>query len=285
MQAPRLLVVGAGVAGLTIAIELGRDVPITMIDRLPAPGGVLGYEHPIIRDLLRRAHRGRVEYLLGTTALRWIGNQLLVGGPRGIEWLAGLHLAFCGGTRPSTAAELKLAGDRLAGVMPATVAIHLMEAGVRIARRAVVIGQSDWAVRAAQALGHQGARIAVVLIDGDARAPFGDAQWSGWTPVRIHGTGRVSELLLARDGFQLRLPCDAVILGARVRPLRNIDGAVFGGEGVTFVQLVAENAAASEVVEAARTAATALRKDLSGGNHEGEFARWRVSVRTDQPDG
>ncbi len=249
-----VVVVGAGISGLTLAGELAQRASVTVIDRLPAVGGVLGYEDPVVRELQEVAEARHVELLLGTTALRWVDNRLLVAGPRGIEWIPSGSLVFCGGTRPSTAAELGIGGARPAGVFSATVAIHLMEAGVRLGSSVVVVGSSDWAARAAHHLKGQRAHIAVVLDEGEAPR-FGDRHWCGWRLHEIRGAARVSDVVLTRDGFRQRLTCDAVVLGARLKPLRNVDGAVFGGRNVIYQQPVAEVTTARRVEADAREAA------------------------------
>ena len=250
-------IVGAGLSGLAVAAALEGRAPLVIVDRLPAVGGVLGYEDPVVRGLAGALRGARVDWRLGTTALRWTDHRLLVASPTGIEWIDAGSLIICTGTRPSTAAELGLGGDRPAGVFSATVAIHLMEAGVRLGKAVVVVGASDWAARAARHLQRQGANVSVVLQDGEARR-FGDRHWEGWRLHEIRGAARVCEVLLARDRFRQRVGCDAVVLGARLRPLRNVDGAVFGGEDVTYVQPVAEITTIDQVVEQARGAAASL---------------------------
>ncbi|HEV2013255.1 MAG TPA: FAD-dependent oxidoreductase [Candidatus Dormibacteraeota bacterium] len=247
-----VVVVGAGVSGLTLAGEVARRASVTVIDRLPAVGGVLGYEDPLVRELHEVTVARQVELLLGTTALRWVDNRLLVAGPRGIEWIPAGCLVFCGGTRPSTAAELGIGGDRPAGVFSASVAIHLMEAGVRLGNSVVVVGSSDWAARAAFHLDRQGTHAAVVLDQEEPR--FGERHWCGWRLLEVHGAARVSHVLLARDGFRQRIACDAVVLGARLKPLRNVDGAVFEGPNVIYLQAVAEVTTARRVEAFAREA-------------------------------
>ena len=81
---------------------------------------------------------------------------------------------------------------------------------------------------------------------------------SGWTPTQVVGTGRVNTLALQRDGVDYRLSCDAVVLAAGARPLRNVDGAVLdASEDVTFVQPVAESMSEADTVEQARRLAAA----------------------------
>lgn len=258
-----LAVVGAGISGLTVAGEVGRRAPVVLVDRLPVAGGVLGYEDPTVRRLESALRGARVERRLGTTALRWVDHRLLVAGPSGIEWLDARGLVVCGGTRPSTAAELGIGGDRPAGVYAAPVAIHLMEAGVALGKAVVVVGSSDWAARAAEHLKRQGAAVSVVLEEGEARR-FGDRHWEGWRLHAVQGAARVTAVLLARDSVRQRISCDAVILGARLKPLRNVDGAVFQGQDVTYVQPVAEIITIDQVEQQARAAAARLSAARGG---------------------
>jgi NADPH-dependent 2,4-dienoyl-CoA reductase/sulfur reductase-like enzyme len=260
VSADQVAVVGAGVAGLAAAEVLAHRADVVVLDRLPVPGGVLPFDAPAVRSLEQRCRSAGVRWLLGATAVRWEEGRLLTVGPGGIEWLDADHLVFAGGCRPATAAELPVAGPRLAGVLPAPVAIHLAEAKVTLGRQVVIVGAGHWAHAAREAIAGQRSHVTVVEPDqavGPDRADgagFGpDALISGWTPVSVSGRGRVSALTLERAGQQHVLDCDAVILAGSARPLRNVDGAVFEpAPGVTFVQPAAETAGWEEVASAAR---------------------------------
>ena len=254
MSSDQVAVVGAGVAGLAAAEELARRGDVVVLDRLPVPGGVLHYDHRGVKELATRCASAGVRWLLGTTAVRWEQGRLLAVGPQGIEWLAASHLVFAGGSRPATMAELPVAGPRLAGVLPAPVAIHLAEARVTLGRRVVILGQGAWAEAAHEAIAGQRSHITVVTRDPADGAPFRhDAFISGWTPVAVAGRGRVSVLTLEKSGQQIVLDCDAVILAASPRPLRNVDGAIFEpAAGVTYVQPDADAGTWEQAASAAR---------------------------------
>ena len=253
-----MAVVGAGVAGLAAAEELAHRADVVVLDRLPVPGGVLHYDHPGVRKLARQCAAAGVRWLLGTTAVRWEEGRLLAVGPQGIEWLDASHLVFAGGCRPATAAELAVAGPRLAGVLPAPVAIHLAEAKVTLGRRVVILGAGDWAQAAHEAIAGQRGHITVVTREPANGVTFRhNALVSGWTPIAVSGRGRVSALTLERDGQQLVLDCDAVILAASQRPLRNVDGAIFEpAAGVTYVQPAADIGTWEQAASAAREMAS-----------------------------
>jgi D-hydroxyproline dehydrogenase subunit alpha len=259
----QVAVIGAGIAGMAAAAELAGSAEVTMLDRLPVPGGVLPYDLPAVRELAARCRSAGVRWLLGTTAVRWDNGRLLTVGPSGIRWLDAAHLVFAGGCRPATAAELMLAGPRLAGVLPAPVATHLTEAKVTLGRRVVIIGTGDWARAARDAVARQRSRVTVIAPQAGQQVSFPhDALISGWAPVAVAGSGRVSTLTLERAGQRHVLDCDAVILAASPRPLRNVDGAI--GEpapAVTFVQHAADEGSWEQVAAASRSAVARLLAD------------------------
>src|SRR5258708_30660252 len=234
-QAPRsesagsrshVAVVGAGIAGLAAAVELAARAEVTVLAGLPMSGGVLPYDLPAVRELTARCRSAGVQWLLGTTAVRWDSGRLLTVGPSGIRWLDAAHLVFAGGARPATAAELMLAGPRLAGVLPAPVAIHLAEAKVTIGRQVVIIGTGDWARAARDAIAHQRSPGTLIAAEGGQQVSFPhDALIGGWSPVAVAGNGRGSTLTLQRAGERHVLDCGAVILAASPRPLRIAPGA------------------------------------------------------------
>jgi NADPH-dependent 2,4-dienoyl-CoA reductase/sulfur reductase-like enzyme len=257
-------VVGAGLGGLAAAHDLASDHAPTVIDRLPAPGGVLGYEHPVVRALGNRCREAGVVFLLGTTALRWEPPRLLVAGPRGIEWLAADWLVYAGGARPALQAELGISGPRLAGVLPAPVAIHLAEAGVRLGRRVCIVGLGDWAERSALVLGARGSELIGVAAHATPNPGVAHDEWIGWRATGVSGTGRVSALTISRDGIERRIACDCVVLAADVRPLRNVDGAIREGPRVAFAQAAADRITSEDVTRAALAATASIRQQTGG---------------------
>jgi hypothetical protein len=131
----------------------------------------------------------------------------------------------------------------------------------------VVIGTGDWPEVVAEALHHQGLPVCVVSRDVEDKPDYADEWWPGWRPATVFGHGRVEQLIVIRKAQQARILCDAVILADGLRPLRNIEGAVFGGEQVTFIQGVSPRATAEEVVAGAKEAA---RQMLSGVGRSAE---------------
>ncbi len=254
----RVFIVGAGIAGLSAAAELAGSASVTVVDRLPAVGGTSRYDHPLVRQLDARCRQANVAYLLGTTALRWTDKRLLLAAPGAISWQTAERLIYAGGCRPGTSAEIRLAGSRLGGVIPATVAVHLLEANTVLGRRPIIIGASDWAEEVAAHFHAGGTPVCVVSRETQPAPAYADEWWPGWVPERVRGHGRVEELEVGWGGHRQRLLCDAVVLADAVRPLRNVEGALADDDDVTFIQLASAHAAPEAVAAYARGIAQAI---------------------------
>jgi hypothetical protein len=265
---PAVVIVGAGVAGLAAAAELAPRARVTVLDRLPAVGGVLGYEHRLVRVLGAEATTAGATLTLGTTGARWEDGRLLAAGPDGIRRLAADTLVYAGGTRPATLAEGPVAGSRLAGVLPAPVAEHLLEAEVLLGHRVVVAGGGHWARVVLERLARQS--CAVTFAAEDPAVAAGDVPGApeliiGWRLVAVNGRGRIDEAVLERDGRRMRVACDALVLAGGERPLRNVDGAVFDpAPGVAYIQPHGPRIDAGEVAAAARSLAGAITLSTDG---------------------
>jgi NADPH-dependent 2,4-dienoyl-CoA reductase/sulfur reductase-like enzyme len=230
-----MIVVGAGAAGLGAATALAAHGPVTVLDRVPVPGGSVRYDHPDVRAAHAAACRAGVRFRLGATATRWDGGRLLVCAPGAIGWTPATRLVFAGGVRPATPAELGLTGDRPAGVLPVGVAKHLLEADPALWRRVAIVGDGPGAEEAAASIAAGGGTVTRVEA---ARAIVGRARVTGLD------TGR---------GV---IDCDAVLLAGGARPVRNVEGAIAeDADGVTYVQDVRAATFAETVRAAAELAA------------------------------
>jgi NADPH-dependent 2,4-dienoyl-CoA reductase/sulfur reductase-like enzyme len=256
----RVVVVGAGLSGLAAAGVLAERAETVVVDRLPAIGGMAGWEDPIARRLDEAGRAAGMRRLLGTTALRWEPGRLLVAAPGDIRWIDADHLVFAGGTRPATPADLRLVGDRPAGVIAATVAEHLLAARVTLGRRVIVLGVSHWAALVAHRMHLRGAPARLLGLPGDLPPAWAD-EWLGTaTPRAVHGSRRIEELEVEREpgGDRERIPCDALVIAAPARPIRNVEGAVFDGERVTFMFETDLAASAADIVDRAQAAARGI---------------------------
>lgn len=256
----RVAVVGAGLSGLAAAAVLATRTDAVLVERLPAVGGQAGWEDRTAQRLDAAGRAAGVHQLLGATALRWEPGRLLVAAPGNIRWIEADHLVFAGGTRPATPADLRLAGDRPAGVVSATVAEHLVGARVTLGQNPILLGVSHWAELVAHRMHARGSRVRALGLPGDARPAWAD-DWLGTaTPHAVHGRPRIAELEVSRDGVtgRVRIPCDALVIAAPARPIRNVEGAVSGGERVTFICETDLAASPTDIVGRAEAAARAI---------------------------
>jgi D-hydroxyproline dehydrogenase subunit alpha len=253
-----VLVVGAGLSGLAAAAELATRARVRIVERLPAAGGIWGFEHKHVGALFSDCRKLGVELILGATALRWSDRRLLVLGPGVADWLPGEHLIFAGGSRPSHAAELRVTGSRLAGVFVATAAHHLLEAGIRLGRHTVVTGWGDWVETIVPHLLESGE---VTLIGGEPQDQLAWPQvrwWPGYRPQRLIGDRRVERVEVSNGGGLRTVHCDSVIFAGGLKAIRNVDGAnQESAERTTFIQPTAIGLDADAVISQAR-AATAM---------------------------
>jgi D-hydroxyproline dehydrogenase subunit alpha len=258
-MADRIVVVGGGIAGLAAASALARHASVRVIERLPAPGGTWGFDHPAVQRLVHECQQRHVQFDWGDTALRWVDRRLLVIGPGRREWIDADRLVFAGGTRPATPAELPLVGSRPAGLFVATVAHHLLEGRVNLGRRIALCGSGFWADLVVEEL-PPGTHVTFI---GDGRPPVPPAGvsidvWLGHQPVEVIGHDRVEHLVTDAAGLRATLPCDAVVLAGDLRPLRNVDGAIVDAPDVTYIQPTAQVLTAQTVMDHAVQAVSAL---------------------------
>lgn len=232
----RIAVVGAGPSGLGCAVELAPDHQVTVVDRLPVPGGETGWQNTQVQGYVSRARDSGVNFELGAMATHWDGTQLLVVSPLGSLKIDADFLFFAGGIRPATAAEIDLSGDRPAGVIPATVALHLLESGVALWRSPVVIGEGHWASEIIAAITKQGGKCTSV-ITGEAGSDSGVTTIEDAKNFKVFGTSRVERFECDVAEETLKIACDSVILAGPARPNRNIEGALIEPDvNCAFVQ-------------------------------------------------
>ncbi|MGN6378746.1 MAG: FAD-dependent oxidoreductase [Gaiellales bacterium] len=247
-------VVGAGLTGLSCAQALGEGAVPVVIDRIPVAGGVHGWDTPETRSAVTAAERAGAQLHLGETAIRWDGRELVVMGQDGVRRVAASALVVAAGARPLSRAELGLAGPRPAGILPATVACHLSETGLRVGTSPVVVGGGDWAARAVSCLLEAGAEtVQVVAPDGPLRELPDDprVRVRSGTPLAVEGGPRITALVT--DGS--RVPCDALVLAHHLAPLRNVDGAVWDGPRTVYAQPLADPMTVETALAGGRAAA------------------------------
>ena len=232
----RITVVGAGPSGLGCAVELARENDVTVVDRLPVPGGETGWENPEIKSFVETAKELGVSFELGSMATHWDGNSLFIVSPLGTQKIDSDFLFYAGGIRPATSAEIGLTGDRPAGIFPATVALHLLESGVSLWRNAAVVGDGMWAREVINAITKLGGQC-TSIVSNDTDIQTASRKITNASNFRTLGTTRVESFECDVADESITIECDAVILAGPAHPNRNVDGALMDlGTKHVFVQ-------------------------------------------------
>lgn len=228
-------IVGAGTSGMACAEALAGRARTLVVERRPGPDADVQ-----------------------ATAIRWDGRVLLAMGRDGPVEIAAGALVVATGARPLGQAELGLTGTRPDGVLPAPAACELAVRGHFQPSSPVVVGGGRWAARAVAALVGTGAVVTVVAPDG-LRVPINAAVavHERLTPLAVRGDARVERLECDSAAFD----CDGVVLAHGLVPIRNVDGAVHGGERTVYAQPTADppsGAASRTAGEDAARAALAI---------------------------
>lgn len=232
---PRIAVAGSGLAGLHCAVNLASSAEVTVYERLPVPGGE-HWEDAEHRSLVRQARRNGVRFAAGTQVVRWEGDRLLaVGEGGGIAAADALVVAT--GHRPPTRTELRIDGNRCAGVVPATLALHLLQQRVDLGRRVVVVGDSHWAAECVTMMTARPGTASIVWVDTTSRSVHPNV--TAVPDARVgatHGMPRITGVSVESALGVEQVACDCLILAGPAVAYRNIDGAVLDEEPAVYAQ-------------------------------------------------
>ncbi|WP_166904552.1 FAD-dependent oxidoreductase [Mycobacterium sp. DL440] len=233
---PHIAIAGSGLAGLHCAVSLAPTADVTVYERLPVPGGE-HWEDPEHDRLVHQARRDGVRLASGTQVVRWEGDRILaVGELGGIATADALVVAT--GHRPPTRTELRIDGNRCAGVVPATLALHLIQQRVHLGRHVVVVGDAGWAAECiAKMRSGRNDVASIVWVGGPERSVDRDVMTMPDARVSAtHGMPRISGVTVETPTTAVHLTCDCLILAGPALPYRNIDGAVMDDEPAVYAQ-------------------------------------------------
>lgn len=311
-------IVGAGPAGLAAALALraagvGR---VTVLDRERDAGGIPRHSHHTgygLRDLhrvlsgpdyarhyVRRARAAGVELRTGVMVTGWSRDGgLELTGPGGLRVVHASAVLLATGARERPRAARLVPGDRAQGVyttgeLQQAVYVH----GRPIGSRALVVGAEHVSFSAMMTLRHAGVTVVALVTEADrhesyaafhlgARTLFGTRVLTRTTVAGIRGRGRVSEVLLDRDGRRSVIPCDTVVFTGDWIPdheLARTRGAEFTGwtrapsVDATGETTVAGVFAAGNLCHPVETADVAAL----GGRHVGEAVARRLRRSVDE---
>jgi thioredoxin reductase len=302
-----VLVVGAGPAGLSAAVELRRMGAGTVLvaDREAAAGGVprhswhTGYG---LRDLRRimtgpAYARALVDAAVSAGASLRLGTTVscLRGGPSavltsslGIETVQARAVLLATGCRERPRAARLVPGDRPAGVMTTgELQQRVYLEGQRLTGRAVVVGAEHVSFSAAVTLAHAGARVAALVTEFGRQQSYAAFRvgaavrwrvpvWTGCAVSRIVGHGELAGVEVTSAGVVRFVPCSTVVFTgdwipdhelARVAGLE-MDAGTRGPVVDTALETSAARVfAAGNLVHAAETADVAALSGRHAARH------------------
>ena len=243
-----VLVVGAGPAGLSAAVELLRlgAGPVLVADRESEPGGVPRHSRHTgygLRDLRRvmtgpayarslvsAAMSAGADLRTGTTVTGWTpgpdgSHAVTMTSPAGRQTVQAAAVLLATGCRERPRTARLVPGDRPAGVMTTgELQQRVYLGGERLAGRALVVGAEHVSFSAALTLEHAGADVVALVTEHErqqsyAAFRFGAAVrwrvpvWTCSAVRRIAGRGRLEGVEVAdvRTGAARFVPCELVV--------------------------------------------------------------------------
>ena len=242
-----VLIVGAGPAGLSAAVELRRlgVGRVLVADREAEPGGVprhswhTGYG---LRDLRRvltgpgyaralsaAAAGAGAEIRTGATVTELSGTTATITSPRGVETVQASAVLLATGCRERPRAARLVPGDRPSGVMTTSeLQQRVYLAGERMSGQALVVGAEHVSFSAALTLGHAGARVIALVTEHERQQSYAAFRaaaavrwripvWTSTLVRRVAGAdGRLCGVELAgtRDGNARFVPCETLVFSA-----------------------------------------------------------------------
>jgi thioredoxin reductase len=239
-----VVVVGAGPAGLSAAIELRRlgVGPVLVADREIEAGGVprhcfhtgfgLRDRHRVMtgpayaRALAAAAVRAGAEFRLGSTVTGFdAAHAVTLTSGRGIETVRAAAVLLATGCRERPRAARLIPGDRPAGVMTTgELQQRVYLEHERLAGRALVVGAEHVSFSAAVTLAHAGARVVALVTEYERQQSYAAFRlgaalrwrvpvWTGSAIGLVAGRGRLAGVEVAdvRTGTARFVPCDTVV--------------------------------------------------------------------------
>jgi thioredoxin reductase len=239
-----VVVVGAGPAGLSAAIELRRlgVGSVLVADRETEAGGVprhcfhtgfgLRDRHRVMtgpayaRALASWATAAGAELRLGTTVTGFDeAGTVTTTSTRGVETVRAAAVLLATGCRERPRAARLIPGDRPAGVMTTGELQQRVYLGhERLGGRALVVGAEHVSFSAAVTLAHVGARVVALVTEHERQQSYAAFRlgaalrwrmpvWTSTAVRRVAGRGRLAgvEVEDVRIGAARFVPCEVVV--------------------------------------------------------------------------
>lgn len=241
MSEPEVLVVGAGPTGLSAARDLTRlGHSVLVVDREAEAGGIPRHSNHQgfgLRDLHRsmtgpdyarrlvgRALIAGTELRCATTVTNLSGDGVQLVSPEGTALVRPSAVLLATGARERPRSARGIPGDRGAGVMTTGQLQQMVQAGLPVGTRAVVLGAEHVSYSAVLTLRHAGVRTVTMVTDLDrpqsfvgaapaARFLFGVTLRTSTVVTRVEGRQRVENVVLRdlRTGREEGIEADLLV--------------------------------------------------------------------------
>jgi thioredoxin reductase len=243
-----VLVVGAGPAGLAAATALCQAGigAVEVVEREPEAGGMprhchhTGYGLHDLRRMMNGPEYARwhvaqteasgAEVRTGISVTGWVRPpapgepiELETTGSRGLERVAAGAVLLATGARERPRPARLVPGDRGEGVLTTGLLQQLVQAGLPVGRRAVVVGAEHVSFSAVLTLRQAGVEVAAMVTDqprhqtwsalrAGVRLRFGVPVLSSSTVERVVGRSRVQAVEVRRGNGRVQVvECDTVV--------------------------------------------------------------------------
>jgi thioredoxin reductase len=233
-----VIVVGGGPAGLACALELRRrGIDVTVLEREREAGGIprhCDHQGFGLRDLRRLrsgpsyarhyvelARRAGAEVLEETMVTGWAEDGALeVTSPAGRETLRAEAVVLATGCRERPRSARLVPGSRPEGVLTTGLLQQLVQRGLPVGTRALVVGAEHVSFSAVLTLRQAGTTVVGMTTELPRHQSFRAARtllrvplWTQTAVAAIHGRTRVEEVELTdlAGGTTHRVACDTVV--------------------------------------------------------------------------
>lgn len=241
-----LIIVGGGAAGMLCAIEARKfDIrDILLIEKDNNLGGALSLSNFNISNelkitgkfykkyLLEEFEKCEVEIKLNTMVLKIEeNNEVLCTSPtNGIEKIKAKNIILANGAKEGSRKAVDMVGSRCAGIYTVSMAKKIFAMENMVPGRKILIDGADTLYMIEKELNKHNVEVVGIIAESKDINTYGLTNniLVNYSIASIEGEGRVSSVVLSKDGEELVVKCDTILFS---RPMLS-DGLVAMRSGI-----------------------------------------------------